>query len=60
MTLEVQLAAPNVHAFPAGVYEHIGKDPIYIGSKDQLKDACKQNDCFAPGILDGGNYGREI
>lgn len=60
MTLEVQLATPSVHSFPSGVYEHIGEEPVYIGSRAKLKEECKKNDCFAPGILDGDHYGREV
>ena len=33
---------PAMYPFKAGMYEHLDKDPVYIGSKQQLKDECRK------------------
>ena len=52
--------APLVTSFPSGYFRDIAADPIYIGSKQQMKDACKQHGCYAPGVIDGGHDVTEI
>ena len=52
--------APAVHLFPEGVFEHIGPDPVYVHDKAHLKRLTKRYKCHAPGLLDGGDYGKEI
>ena len=42
-----------VQLFPEGWFEHIAKEPMYISDKKQLKQACEDNGCYAPGLLDG-------
>lgn len=48
------ICAPRVHKFDVqlGEFEHITKDTVYAGSKQELKDLCKKHECYAPGILD--------
>lgn len=57
---KMMLCAPAIHLFPEGVFEHIGPDPIYVHDKAHLKRLTKQYECHAPGLLDGGDYGKEI
>lgn len=33
---------PTYHRFREGWYEHIAEEPIYIRSKKQLKEECRQ------------------
>ena len=35
-------------AFRAGFFPHLDKNPVYAGSKQQLKDECNRRDLFAP------------
>lgn len=44
--------APAVHGFKLGYFEHIERDPVYVGSKKELRELCNKNDCYAPGIMD--------
>lgn len=39
-TQKVWNKPPAMYPFKAGMYEHLDKDPIYIGSKQQLKEEC--------------------
>ena len=37
----------NVNVFKAGFYEHIAEEPIYCGSKADLRAACRQNQSYS-------------
>ena len=38
------------HAFPAGWFEHIGPKPLFIETKKQLIQECKNHECIATGL----------
>lgn len=38
--------------FNAQYFEHIAPDPVYAGSKQQLKDHLKRHDCTMPYAFD--------
>lgn len=40
--------APAGHVFKAGMFEHLGIEPVYAGSKSQLKAECKERGLFSP------------
>lgn len=39
-TVEIVLTAPKVHTFPAGYWDNLDINPVYIDSKKQLKEEC--------------------
>lgn len=39
--------APKTHIFKEGWYEHLASEPIYITSKKQLKQECKERNLFS-------------
>jgi len=39
------------HQFPAGFWEHIDVDPVYIGSRKQLKEECEKRKVAASGYM---------
>ena len=39
---------PNAAVFRAGFFPHLDKNPVYAGSKQQLKDECNKRDKFMP------------
>jgi len=43
--------APAVHMFPAGWWEHLDREPIYIKNRKQLLEVCAQKGVRA-NILD--------
>lgn len=49
---EIQIAAPAVHGFKLGYFEHLGPDGTYAHTKKELKEACERYGSYAPGVLD--------
>ena len=43
--------APSVHIFPAGWWEHLTLEPVYIKNRKQLREVCAANGVRA-NILD--------
>lgn len=48
------------HKFPEGVFRDITPDEVWVNDKPHLKRLLKEHGAYAPGLLDGGDYGREI
>ena len=47
-------------AFHEGVYEHVGPDPVYISSAQQLNDVCERNGLYSRYAEDMGSlFGRK-
>ncbi len=40
----------SVIPFQLGIFEHITHNPIYIGSKKELRENCNRYGCIATGI----------
>ncbi|KKN22503.1 hypothetical protein LCGC14_0914360 [marine sediment metagenome] len=40
----------SVIPFQLGMFEHIAHNPIYIGSKKELRENCNRYGCIATGI----------
>lgn len=36
---------PGIHVFKSGHFEHIAPDPIYCGSKADLRAVCREHNC---------------
>ena len=41
-----------VHGFKFGFFEHISLDGAYARNRRELRQLCRENECWAPGILD--------
>lgn len=46
------LTSGTHNTFPAGMWEHLADKDLNITNKQQLKDACEEHQCYAPGALD--------
>ena len=44
--------APYVEIFPSGIWRDIAPEPLEITSRRQLREKCKEHDCYA--VYDDG------
>jgi len=49
---EPLISAPRFHPFPAGWWEHITTKPLYIDSKQKLKEACEKHGKYSQYLED--------
>ncbi len=40
------------HNFKFGFFEHVSLEGAYAGGKRELREICRRNECWAPGVLD--------
>jgi hypothetical protein len=45
LTNKQEKTHPGIHIFKSGYFEHIAADPIYCGSKADLRAVCRENNC---------------
>lgn len=54
--------APSVITFRGGWFEHVGPEPVYCDTPDELRKACKDNDArsaYLENSIFGGSDGQK-